>query len=228
MAGGLKEALILGSKKAIQLLSQDGGYLNDDLVRIPIPEKLQFAEKALRATGQSQMVDEFISTMNHAAEEAVPQAVDIFSDSITNMTLEDARGILTGPEDSATQYFKRSSTAQLMSAMLPIVKAATAKTGVTESYKRYIGLAEPYIQSGGRQASGLIDSFGGLGGLGDTAKQYADKSAGFDAESMDIDNYVAQKALDGLFFKLAEEERLIRTDPIARSTDLLKKVFGSN
>ena len=78
ISGGLKEALILGSKKAIGLLSQEGGFLNDSAVRIPLPEKLALVEKTLRNVGQADLADEFINTMNHAAEQAVPQAVDIF------------------------------------------------------------------------------------------------------------------------------------------------------
>jgi len=230
MVGGLKEALIVGSKKAIAALSQQGGYLNDQNVRIPLPESLQTVETALRTVGQSGLADEFIGTMNSAAEKAVPQAVDIFSDTITSMTLDDAKGILTGPDDSATQYFKRVGHERLMTAILPIVRTSTEQAGVTSSYKSFIKKAEPYIKSGGKQAAGLLNSFGGLGeyqGMANKAGEYLDKTAQFDAKSMDLDTYVAEKTLDGLFFKLAAEEKLIRNNPVARSTELLQKVFGS-
>ena len=230
VTGGLKQALIVGSKKAIALLSQDGGYLNDQSVRIPLPDSLRTVETALRAVGQAGLADEFIGTMNHAAEKAVPQAVDIFSDTITSMTLDDARGILTGPDDSATQYFKRAGHDQLMTAILPIVRSTTEQAGMTSAYKSFIKQAEPYIQTGGQQAATLLKSFGGLGeyqGMADQAGQYLDTTAKFSAESMDLDTYVTEKALEGLFFKLAAEEKLIRTDPVARGTDLLQKVFGS-
>ncbi len=197
-SSGLREALVVSTQRAIQLLGHNGGFLDDPQVRIPIPGPLRTVEKGLRAVGQGQRADEFIATMNHAAEQAVPQAAGIFGKAIRNMSLQDARSILTGPDNAATNYFREHTGSELTAAMLPIVSQATSKAGVTASYKRL-------TESGG---SGM------LGGL-------------ISSQAPDLDQYVTEKTLDGLFTKIAAEEKAIRTNPVARSTDLLKKVFGS-
>ena len=102
MSGGLKEALDTATDIAVRQLGQDGGFLNDPAVRIGMPDSLSWVEKGLRATGQSARADEFVGTMDHAAEQAVPLALDQFRSAIKNMTLADAQAILTGPKDAAT------------------------------------------------------------------------------------------------------------------------------
>jgi len=199
MTSGLKEALRIGTERAIEYLGRDGGFLNDAQVKIPLPQSLQTVDQGLRAAGQGAIADEFIATMNHAAEQAVPETAAVLGAAITNMTLDDAKAILTGSDDAATDYFRRSSRVRLTEAILPIVAAATERTGVTSAYKRFM--------AGG--AGGLLSRF--VGG-----------------ENLDIDRYVTERALDGLFLKLAEQERLIREDPAARSTELLQKVFGAS
>jgi hypothetical protein len=195
MAKGLKEALSKGVKNAIAQLGKNGGYLNDASVRIPMPEELARVEKLMRSLHQDKLADEFVATMNHAAEKAVPQAAGIFADAIKSMTMEDAQAILTGPDDAATQFFRKKSEAQLTERFRPIVAEATDKAGVTSAYKR------------------MMAKTGSLAMLVGNAN--------------DLDGYVTNKALDGLFSKLAIEEKAIRTNPVARTTDLLKKVFGA-
>lgn len=195
MSGGLKEALAVGSERAIKGLSRSGGFLDDKDVRIPLPGKLRKIESSLRMLGQGKAVDEFLQTANRAAEQAIPKAAPIVGDAIRSMSFEDARKILSGPDDAATQYFRGKTTDSLTRAMLPIVSSATDKAGVTRAFKHMIDKAGPAASM-----------------LGD---------------DLDVDEYIADKTLDGLFFKLAEEEKSIRRDPVARSTDLLKKVFGS-
>ena len=196
VASGLKEALSKGVNQAIANLGKEGGFLNNADVKIPMPPQLHQVEGALRAVGQSKMADEFVATMNHAAEQAVPVAANVFAGAITNMTVEDAKAILTGPSDAATQYFRKTSETQLHEQFLPIVRDATAKTGVTAAYKNLLRQAGP-------------------------AAAFLGKDAG------DLDGYVTKKSLDGLFKMVAAEEKRIREDPAARTTDLLKKVFGS-
>jgi len=196
MSGGLKEALANGIQDAIAKLGRDGGFLNNLDVKIPMPENLQKIEKTLRTVGQGAVADEFVATINRAAEQAVPEAAQVFGDAIRAMTLEDAGGILTGPSDAATQYFRRTSEDQLRQRFLPIVKQATEKTGVTVAYKNLTAKAGPAAAFLGKDAS-------------------------------DLDGYVTQKALDGLFKMIAAEEARIRKNPAARTTDLLQKVFGS-
>lgn len=194
---GLKQALDIGAERAVVLLGQSGGFLDDPLVRIPLPGSLQTAGKALRTVGQGALVDDFERTVNRAAEEAVPQTLDIVKRTVSGMSLEDVRGILSGGDDAATRFLRERAGGDLHRAILPVVSRATDSAGATAAYKRLED-----------QASGSV------GGL-------------FDTSSLDLDDYVAEKTLDGLFLKIADEERRIRENPVARSTDLLKSVFGS-
>lgn len=193
---GLKEALSIGTEKAIALLGRDGGYLNDAQVKIPLPDGLKSVSKGLRAIGQDKLVDEFVGTINHAAEQAVPETLSIFGDAIKQMSLEDAKGILNGGDTAATDYFKDKGSNSLTAAILPIIQQATKQAGVTSAYKDLVGKV------------GFLGSY-------------------VDMDALDLDKYVTAKAMDGLFLKLAEQEQLIRQDPIARTTDILKTVFGS-
>ncbi|VAX11020.1 hypothetical protein MNBD_GAMMA26-1840 [hydrothermal vent metagenome] len=195
MAGGLREALSKGVNIAIDSLGKEDGFLADPQVRIPLPDHLKKVSSGLRALGQNKYADEFELTMNRAAEAAVPEAKKLFMDAISNMTIEDAKGILDGPKDAATSYFRKIGEARLHSSMMPIVENATAEAGVTSAYNDLLGNT----------------SF--LGGLMDT-------------KSLDLNEYVTNKALDGLFFMIAQEEKKIRENPVERTTDLLKKVFA--
>ncbi len=193
---GLKEALSKGAQQAVANLGKDGGFLDNLDVKIPLPDELKRVEKLLRGLGQDKYADQFVATLNHAAEKAVPEAASIFADSISQMSLADAKSILKGPDDAATQYFRKTSEARLKERFLPIVQAATDQAGVTSSYKKLIQKAGPTVQLLGVQPT-------------------------------DLDSYVEGKAVDGLFKRIAAEEKRIREDPVARTTDLLKKVFGS-
>lgn len=195
IVAGLREALQVGTQRAVRLLGKDGGYLDDVQVRIPVPEPLRGVERTLRDLGQGKVVDKFISTLNRAAERAAPEAVDIFVDVIGVMTLEDARNILKGPDDAATQYFRRHAETRLSDRLRPVIEQATAQVGVTASYKDMLRRAGPLAS--------LVDK-----------------------EAQDIDGYVTARALDGLFLKLAAEEKLIRENPAARTSELLRKVFS--
>ncbi len=197
IVAGLKEALNVGVERATSLLGQDGGFLNDAAVKIPMPESLQQVERSLRAVGQDALADDFVVSMNRAAEKAVPATTTILMDTIKSMTLEDAQGILNGPDDAATQYFRQHNETQLTSAILPIVRDTTAQAGVTSAYKKMTGSLGFFAQFSGQS-------------------------------NFDLDHYVAQKTLDGLFLKLGQEEKLIRQDPVSRSTALLKKVFAGS
>lgn len=196
MTKGLKEALAKGTEKAVANLGKTNGFLGNVDVKIPMPQKLQEVEKGLRMMKQDKYADEFIATMNRAAESAVPEAGPILGDAIRDMTVADANSILKGADDSATQYFRKVSEKRLKEKMLPIVKTATEKAGVTAAYKNLTTKA------------GFMASF-------------------LQKEGLDVDQYVTDKAFDGLFKMIAVEEKEIRKNPAARTTDLLKKVFGS-
>ena len=195
VVAGLKEALSKGTGAAVQLLGKEDGFLGNPKVKIPMPESLQSVEKGLRKMGQDKYADRFVETMNRAAEQAVPEAMSIFSASIKAMTFNDAMDILKGPDDAATQYFRRTSEGSLRERFQPIVEKSTDSVGVTASYKELVGKL------------GFMSSF-------------------VDTDKLDLDGYVTDKALDGLFTMIAVEEKKIRENPAERTTEILKKVFG--
>jgi len=106
MVAGLKQALVKGTGYAVETLGREGGFLDNARVRIPMPKSLAWVEKSLRALHQDELADEFVASMNHAAEQAVPEAAAVFRDAVETMTVQDARNILSGPDDAATQYFR--------------------------------------------------------------------------------------------------------------------------
>jgi Protein of unknown function (DUF4197) len=209
VAGALKDALGNGLQNAVARLGHDGGFLTNLDVKIPLPEKLSAVEKTLRALKQDKLADDFVATMNRAAEQAVPQAASVFADAVKQMSFDDAKNILTGPDDAATQFFRRATQTNLYARFLPIVQSATAKTGVTAAYKNMMA------KVAGSSSGSLMGSLGGL------TKNYLGEDA------LDVDAYVTNKTLDGLFKLVAGEEKRIRQDPVARTTDLLQKVFGA-
>lgn len=191
---GLKQALEIGTSKAVMLVSKKNGYLKNPKIKIPLPENVQKAESFLRSIGFGSKVDEFELSMNRAAERAAPKAKSIFWNAIKKISFSDARQLLKGPDDAATQYFREKTATQLQAEFKPIVNQAMSEVGVTQIYKsldRKIR-ALPFTKS----------------------------------LSFDLDEYVTDKTLDGLFSMLAAEEKKIRQDPAARVTDLLKKVFA--
>lgn len=194
IAAGLREALATGTQRATARLGRPDGFWAHPTLNIPLPENLKKAEKALRALGQGRMVDDFHLSLNRAAEAAVPEAVPIFTDAIRSMTLADARAILDGSPDAATQYFRGKTLPALTTRFRPIVMHATSSVGATRKYKELAGKMGRYV-------------------------------SGFEAQ--DLDAYVTDRALNGLFRTLADEEMKIRRDPAARTSELLRKVFGS-
>ncbi|CAB5164574.1 hypothetical protein D3OALGA1CA_5288 [Olavius algarvensis associated proteobacterium Delta 3] len=194
IARGLKEALRVGTGKAVDIVSVVNGYYENPDIKIPLPDNVSQLENLLRTMGMGGQVDAFLLSMNRAAERAAPQARDIFLDAVTEMTFPDAKRILEGRDNEATLYFREKTGDRLTSAFTPIVHDAMADVGVTRIYQ-------------------------------DLDKKM--KTIPFaDHYRFDLDQYVTGKALDGLFFMLAAEERKIREDPQARVTEILRKVFG--
>lgn len=204
LVGGLKQALSNGVQHAIGSLGHEGGFLTNLNVKIQMPDKLAVVEKTLRSLKQDKLADNFVTAMNHAAEQAVPAATSVFADAVSQMSIDDAKTILTGPTNAATQYFRRTTSTNLFTRFHPIVEKATASAGVTSAYKKMTAAANGSSNS-------LTKSLGGLMG----------------SDAMDVDTYVTNKALDGLFKMVADEEAKIRANPAARTTDLLQKVFGA-
>jgi hypothetical protein len=192
---GLREALAQGTTKAINSLGKTDGFWQNASVRIPLPDTFTRAEGTLRKFGGGAALDEFHLTLNRAAEKAVPQVADIFGNAVRKMTIGDARGILGGAPDAATQFFRKNASDAIYAKVLPLVTSATKKVGVTQQYKQLTGSYGPFLQ---------------LAGIKNT----------------DLDSYVTQKAMDGLFSTIAAEEANIRANPAARTTEILKKVFA--
>lgn len=194
-SGGLKDALTQGAKVAVQQLGKPGGFSNNPDVRIELPGNLGKAAKTMKMMGMGAQVDQLEASMNKAAEAAVPQAQALLVESVKKMTVQDAKSILSGPEDSATQYLNKTSREQIRAKFLPIVKQATDQVGLAKQYNSFAGQAASF---------GVID-----------------------AKSANIENYVTEQALDGLFAMIAEQEASIRENPAAAATSLAKKVFGA-
>lgn len=192
---GLKAALEKGSQAAVSTLGRTDGFFGDARVKIPLPESLQKVERLLRGIGMGKQADELILTMNRAAEAAVPEAKQLFVDAVKKMSVQDAKGILTGGETAGTAYFKNATASQLRERFLPIVKKSTAKVGLAQKYNQY---AERGVKFG------LVKE-----------------------DQANLDNYVTQKALDGLFLMVAEEEKKIRKDPVGAASNIIQKVFGA-
>jgi hypothetical protein len=193
IGSGLKDALKVGTENAVNLTGRADGYFANQAIKILMPQKLRTLDSGLRAVGYGPKVDEFVLSMNRAAEQAAPHAKKIFWDAVGEMTFDDARKILNGPQTAATDYFKAKTTDKLTAAFRPIVDQSMSQVGVTRQYKELVGRAQaiPFMKM----------------------------------ESLDLDSYVTGKALDGLFYVVGQEEIKIRTNPAARTTDLLKEVF---
>ena len=141
---GLKEALTQGAGKAVDLLGKQDGFLGNPKVKIPLPESVQKVEGVLRGLGMGKQADELVTAMNRAAEAAVPQAKALLVNSIKKMSVEDAKGILSGGEDSATQYFRRTTSGQLAEKFKPVVRGAIAKVKLAEKYDQFAGKAAKF------------------------------------------------------------------------------------
>jgi hypothetical protein len=147
-AAGVKEALAKGADYAVSSLGKTDGFMGNPKVRIPLPGYLEKGKSALRMLGMGKQADQLVETMNHAAENAVAEAKPILVDSIKKMTVSDAKAILTGGDDSVTQFFKRSSSDQLKVKFMPIVKEQTAKLKLADQYNKFAGKAA---------SAGLVD-----------------------------------------------------------------------
>ena len=143
-SGGLKEALTQGAGKAVEVLGRQDGFLGNPKVKIPLPESVQKVEGLMRGLGMGKQADELLTAMNRAAEAAVPQAKVLLVNSIKQMSVEDAKGILSGGEDSATQYFRRTTSGPLADKFKPVVRNAMARVKLAEKYDQFAGKAAKF------------------------------------------------------------------------------------
>jgi hypothetical protein len=192
---GLRAALDKGTQAAVASLGKTDGFLGNKAVKILLPDSLKRYEKTMRQFGMGKYADELVTTMNRAAEAAVPEAKSLFVDSVKKMSVQDAKGILTGGNTSATDYFKRTMSEPLRAKFAPIVAESTKKVRVAEKYNEFAGQGAKY---------GLVKK-----------------------EDANLDGYITQKTLDGLFYMVGEEEKKIRANPLGAGSDIIKKVFGA-
>ena len=141
---GLKEALTRGAEAAVAQLGPKDGFFGNAALKIPLPPSLQKAEKTMRMFGMGRQADELVLAMNRAAEAAVPEAQTLLVDAVKAMTLEDAKGILTGGQTSATDFFRKKTETQLIERFSPIVKATTDQVGLAQRYNQYAGMAAQF------------------------------------------------------------------------------------
>lgn len=191
---GLKEALINGVSKGSDQVSQLDGYFKNPQIKIPFPPEVQKVEKTLRDIGLGGEVDKFVMTLNRGAEDAAKEAKPIFVSAIKSMTIQDAWAILRGEENAATEYLRKTTSAQLKEKFKPVIQNSLNKVNATKYY-------------------------------GELVTRY-NKIPLVEKVNPNLDDYATDKAIEGLFVMIAKEEKNIRQDPVARTTELLKKVFG--
>lgn len=138
-SGGLKEALTQGAGRAVDLLGQKDGFLKNAKVKIPLPDALAQTEPLLRSMGKGKELDALVDTMNRAAEAAVPKAKPLLMDAVKSMSVEDAKKILSGGDDSVTRYFKEKTEDRLAELFEPAVKESTDKLSLSKSYNKLAG-----------------------------------------------------------------------------------------
>lgn len=194
IVNGLREALTVGTQNSTSKLSVVDGYFKNAALKILLPPEAQQVESTLRKLGMGSMVDKAVLSMNRAAEDAAKGAGTIFMNSIRQMSINDAVGILRGGDFAATNYFKGKTTEQLTQSFRPVINQALANVNATKYWSDVVTVYNQFSKT---------------------------------KVTTDLSAYVTQRAMDGLFYQVGLEEQKIRQNPVARTTEILKKVFGS-
>ena len=218
ISSGLKEALKTGVKFATTQLGTSNGYLNNSLVKIPLPQSFATTEKVIRTAGGDKMVDDLINSMNAAASKAAPQTAEIFMNAIDKMSVTDAQKVLSGGNNAATTYFKENTTASLKKLITPIIQESMKENQVAGYYDTVNNI---YTSS----TKGLTGSVANSGVMG-LAKNFGVDSYIPGSSNESLDEFVTTKAIDGLFTMIAQKEAAIRTNPAEQTSSILKQVFG--
>ena len=191
---GVRTALEKGASVAVAQLGKQNGFLDNDKVKIQLPSVLDKAMPLLRLTGQGKKLDDLQVAMNHAAESAVAKAEPLLLNAVKNMSVTDAKNILTGGDTSVTDFFRDKTAAPLGKQFLPIVKSITDRNGLSGKY------------------NAIMAKIG-------TSRVPEDQRT--------VEAYVTQRALDGLYTVIGDEEKAIRKDPVGTGSAILSKVFGA-
>ncbi len=194
IAAGLRQALDNGIDKQVSKLTQTDGFYRNELVKIMLPQELQRVDRTLRDIGMGALADEGLRVLNRAAEDAVKEATPIFVNAVRQITFDDARNILMGPDNSATQYLSNKTTQELYGRFNPVISNSLDKVGATQVW------------------SNIITQYNALPLTNNVNPDLAD--------------YVTQEALKGVFTMIAVEEKEIRNNFSARTSDLLRRVFA--
>ncbi len=215
ISSGLKEALKQGVTKAVTQLGKENGYLNNPVAKIPLPQSMQTFETAIRKIGGEKYADDLIKAMNDSASQAAGKTTNIFMDAITSMNITDATKILNGNENAATQYFKTNTLDKLKLAIKPIVENSMKDNQLATYYKTF----NEFYQSNGKQ-------YVNNSTIGTYAKSFKLDSFLPQEGDANLEEYVTNKAIDGLFSLIEAEEKAIRENPIEQTSSLLKKIFS--
>jgi hypothetical protein len=206
---GLKEALVTGTKKSVAELGTANGYFRDEAVKILLPPEADIVvDNVSRIPGGDKLIDDVLLHINRAAEDAAKDAAPIFVNSITSMTITDAVDILRGEENAATAYLHKTTYDQLFELYRPKIKKSVEKK-----------------LAGNISTKESWDTL--LGKWNRIAGSFAGQMAGFKTIDTELEDYLTHRALHGLFVKIEQQEKEIRSNPGARVTTLLKRVFGS-
>lgn len=199
ISNGLRQALTIGTQNVVGQLGIKNGFNTDPNIRIPLPQSLQKLQSAMMMAGAGGVMDDLETRLNTAAEVATPKAKSLFINAISQMTITDAQSILNGPDNAATSYLRNTMGTELGVEMQPLIQQALSEAGAVQAYDQVVG----------RYASSPL-----MSGLVPDMKA-------------ELNDYVVDKALDGIFYYVAQEEAAIRQNPAKRTTELLQKVFAA-
>ncbi len=214
MNGALKEALNKGVSYAIKALGKDDGYLNNSLTKIGLPENLQKTADLVKKAGGAKYVDDLILAINKAASQAAPKTAEIFSKSISSMSIEDAKDILSGNDNAATEYFKSTTTKDLQATIAPIIQKSMDENDVAQYYKTFDSF---YKENAGVLKNEYVSGVANMLGYGSLIPSGKDE---------DINEFITNKSIDGIMLMIEEEEKKIRDNPLMQNNDLIGKVFS--
>ena len=216
MNSALKKALNSGVDYAVKTLGAKDGYLNNPLTKISLPEDLQKTADLVRKVGGDKYVDDLILAFNNAATEAAPKTASILSKSISDMSIDDAKKILSGSDKAATDYFRSSSTKDLQNTIAPIIKKSMENNNVATYYDSFQAY---YKENAGVLKNEYVSGAANMFGYGGLIPK--------DDKDEDLNGYITNKSIDGLMVMIEDKEKEIRDNPLMQNSDLIKKVFSA-
>lgn len=214
MNGALKQALNVGVDYAVKTLSAKDGYFNNSLTKIGLPEDLQKTADLVRKVGGDKYVDDLVLAFNNAATEAAPKTAAILTKSISDMSIDDAKKILSGSDKAATDYFRTNSTKELQKTISPIIQKSMENNSVAKYYDAFQSF---YKENAGSLNNEYVTGAANMLGYGGVIPKEGDE---------DLNGYVTNKSIDGLMVMIEEKEKEIRDNPLMQNSDLIKKVFS--